>query len=240
MSHDADHAPHSDADAAQDQAVEAVLFSTDRPCSVGRIADALHAVGDADSATPDRVEASITRLNEEYERSARAFRIEHVAGGWRVMTLPEHAQVLAAFHKARTNARLSRPALETLSIVAYKQPLTRARLEAIRGVGCGEVLRSLLERRLISVVGRAEELGRPMLYGTTRQFLDAFGLASLKDLPKPGELISLGATVTAPQGAPEGGSEEASEPPVDASSDPGDAVTPPIPEPAGGAARTDT
>ena len=81
--------------------------------------------------------------------------------------------------------RLSKPALETLAIIAYRQPVTRAELEAIRGVACGEVVRTLMERRLVKITGRAEELGRPMLYGTTRQFLDTFGLASVKDLPKP-------------------------------------------------------
>jgi segregation and condensation protein B len=104
------------------------------------------------------------------------------------MTLPAMAPVLAAFHKARASNRLSRAAVETLAIIAYKQPLTRAHLESIRGVACGEVLRSLLERRMITIKGRAEELGRPMLYGTTKEFLDAFGLASLKDLPSATEL----------------------------------------------------
>ena len=87
-------------------------------------------------------------------------------------------------------SRLSRPAIETLAIIAYKQPITRAKLEAIRGVGCGEVLKSLLERRLIAVTGRAEELGRPMLYGTTRQFLDAFGIRSVKDLPSVESMVN--------------------------------------------------
>ena len=86
-----------------------------------------------------------------------------------------------------SSGRLSRAALETLSIIAYRQPVTRASLEAIRGVACGEILRALLERRLVMIKGRAEELGRPMLYGTTKHFLDVFGLSSLKDLPKPEE-----------------------------------------------------
>src|SRR5690606_7991210 len=98
------------------------------------------------------------------------------------------ASALAAFHRSRSTGRLSRAAIETLAIIAYRQPITRAELEAIRGVACGEVLRSLLERRMIQIAGRAEEVGRPMLYGTTRQFLDTFGLASLKDLPASGEL----------------------------------------------------
>ena len=121
-------------------------------------------------------------------REGRAFRIEPVSGGFRLMTRPEHAPVIAAMHRARASTRLSRASLETLAIIAYRQPMTRAELESIRGVACGEVLRSLLDRRMIKIAGRAEELGRPMLYGTTPQFLDAFGLASIKDLPKPEEL----------------------------------------------------
>jgi segregation and condensation protein B len=135
-----------------------------------------------------KIDAAVKSLNEEYERGGRSFRIEAVAGGYRVMTLPEFAVVLTQFQKARVSGRLSRAAVETLAIIAYKQPLTRAHLEAIRGVACGEVLRSLLDRRLITIKGRAEELGRPILYGTTKEFLDAFGLASLKDLPTAAEL----------------------------------------------------
>ena len=90
-------------------------------------------------------------------------------------------------HRSRASTRLSKPALETLAIIAYRQPITRAELEAIRGVACGEVVRSLMERKMVKITGRAEELGRPMLYGTTRQFLDTFGLSSVKDLPKPEE-----------------------------------------------------
>ena len=99
------------------------------------------------------------------------------------MTLPAFADALSSFHQARQSQRLSRPALETLAVVAYRQPMTRASLEAIRGVACGEVLRTLIERRMVTVTGRAEELGRPMLYGTTKHFLELFGLATLKDLP---------------------------------------------------------
>ena len=104
-----------------------------------------------------------------------------------MMTRAEHASVIAAMHRTRASTRLSKPALETLAIIAYRQPITRAELEAIRGVACGEVVRSLMERKMVKITGRAEELGRPMLYGTTRQFLDTFGLSNLKDLPKPEE-----------------------------------------------------
>ncbi|MFT5422462.1 MAG: segregation and condensation protein B [Phycisphaerales bacterium] len=164
-----------------DTTVEAILISLDRATPVDAIVDAV-AVGQA-SIGPDEIRAAIGRLNTIYDDAGRAFRIEEVSGGYRLMTRPEHATAVAAFHRARSGTRLSRAALETLSIIAYRQPITRAQLEAIRGVGCGEVLRGLIDRRMVMVKGRAEELGRPMLYGTTRQFLDCFGLASVKDLP---------------------------------------------------------
>src|SRR5690606_19235294 len=120
---------------------------------------------------------------------------------------------LAALHGLKESHSLSRAAIETLSIIAYRQPVTRATLEAIRGVACGEVLRSLLEKRLIDITGRAEELGRPMLYGTSRRFLEVFGLASIKDLPTP--------TDFAP--APEPASPKSASPASPATAEPGDA-----------------
>lgn len=138
---------------------------------------------------PETIVASaVELLNQQYEKSDRSFRIERVAGGYRFMTLARHARAVAALRQHRDSTKLSRPAIETLAIIAYRQPITRAELEAIRGVACGEVLKSLMERRLIAIVGRSEELGRPMLYGTTRHFLDAFGLAALKDLPSAQDL----------------------------------------------------
>jgi segregation and condensation protein B len=134
------------------------------------------------------VGAAVEHLNAQYEATGRAFRVNAVAGGYRVMTLAKYAPVLEAYHGKRERHGISRAALETLAIIAYKQPITRAGLEAIRGVQCGEVLRSLMERRLVTIVGRAEELGRPMLYGTTKAFLETFGLASVKDLPSTEEL----------------------------------------------------
>ncbi len=135
---------------------------------------------------------SVDLLNKHYEETGRAFRIQAIAGGYRLMTLPKFAPVLEAYHGKRERHGVSRAALETLAIIAYKQPITRAGLESIRGVACGEVLRSLIERRLITIVGRAEELGRPMLYGTTKAFLETFGLASVKDLPTAADLRRLG------------------------------------------------
>ena len=190
--------------------VEAILLSTDRPLPPERLAAALKLIRLADDeghegepghkpagkpSSPAAVQeacaqvgSAVAWLNAEYGRSGRAFRIEQVAGGYRVMTLPEFAETIAEFHRSRLGAKLTRAAIETLAIIAYKQPITRAQLEAIRGVSCGEVIKSLMDRRIITIKGRAEELGRPMLYGTTRQFLDHFGLASVKDLPTVQEL----------------------------------------------------
>lgn len=164
--------------------IEAMLVSSDRPLKPLAIADAM-AVHLRVSVGEPQIAEAIENLNSQYREHGRAFAIEHVSGGYRMMTLPEHAPVIAAMHRSRATTRLSKPALETLAIIAYRQPITRAELEAIRGVACGEVVRTLMDRRLVKITGRAEELGRPMLYGTTRQFLDTFGLASVKDLPKP-------------------------------------------------------
>jgi segregation and condensation protein B len=191
------------ADSVLDASVEALLVSVDRPLSPIRIAQALGLVSDDDANAPqtdakpkarrggkantrgaiESVASAVSRLNQAYASSGRSFRVESVAGGYRVMTLPEHAKVLEAYHGRRERTGLSRAAIETLAIIAYKQPITRATLEAIRGVATGDILRSLLERRLVTIAGRAEELGRPMLYATTPGFLEAFGLRSLKDLP---------------------------------------------------------
>jgi len=167
--------------------IEAMLVSADRPLKRAALVDAL-AVHLDRTLKASTIESAITLLNSQYDEHKRAFRIEEVSGGYRLMTRPEHAPIVAAMHRSRAATRLSKPALETLSIIAYRQPITRAELESIRGVACGEVVRTLMDRRLVKITGRAEELGRPMLYGTTRQFLDTFGLASLKDLPKPEEL----------------------------------------------------
>lgn len=168
-------------------AIEAILLTLDRPVTAGRIAEALK-LGIEQGGTRT-VKKAIELLNAQYEASGRAFRVEQVAGGYRVMTLSKFAAAVSAFQEARNSARLSRAAVETLAVIAYRQPITRAQIESIRGVACGEVLRSLLERRLIAIVGRAEELGRPMLYGVSKPFLELFGLSSVKDLPSVEDLM---------------------------------------------------
>lgn len=170
---------------------ESVLLSADRPVAPAKLAAAIGLLEDEKAPFPDQAKADlaavITGLNEAYEQTGRSFRIETVAGGYRMMTLPEFARFVACYQQQKVSNRLSKPAVETLAIVAYRQPVTRAEIESIRGVACGEVLKTLMDHRLVTIQGRAEELGRPILYGTTRQFLDTFGLATLKDLPPAGE-----------------------------------------------------
>jgi segregation and condensation protein B len=174
--------PSTEDPAVLDRRIEAVLMSIDRPMTAGQIAEPLG----LDSTRP--VQEAIARLNEFYEQHDRSFRIEQVAGGYQILTLPQYHDTLAALHKTKADNKLSPAALETLAIIAYKQPIMRTSIETIRGVSCGEVIRSLMDRHLIKIVGRAEEVGRPMLYGTTKTFLEVFGLASLKDLPNSREL----------------------------------------------------
>jgi segregation and condensation protein B len=137
----------------------------------------------ADTLTPSVVRKQIEALNEKYEQVGLSFRIELIARGYQMMTLPDYRPWLERLNKQRSETRLSAAALETLSIIAYKQPVIRVDVEAIRGVACGEVIARLREMGLVRVIGRAEVVGRPLLYGTTKRFLDVFGLADLDDLP---------------------------------------------------------
>ena len=172
----------SDSPSELDLQVESILMSTDHPQPTAKIAQWLGGV------STKSVSDAVKRLNIVYDKTDRSFRIEQIAKGWQITTLTEFADLLAMVHKRDTAARLSPAAMETLAIIAYKQPILRADIEAIRGVASGEVIRGLMERRLVKIAGRAEELGRPMLYGTTKTFLEVFGLASLKDLPNSEEL----------------------------------------------------
>jgi segregation and condensation protein B len=160
------------------QVLEAILFSTDVPLSAGKLAE----IVGIDSTKP--IKQTIEELNKLYDERQAAYRVEDRAGGYQLLTLPQYAQYVERLVRKKDEGRLSPAALETLAIVAYKQPLTRAAIEVIRGVACGEVLRSLMEHNLVKIIGRAEEVGRPMLYGTTRYFLEVFGLANIRDLPK--------------------------------------------------------
>jgi len=158
--------------------IEALLFSTDQPLTAAKIAEIL-GIGNAGD-----IRRHVDTLNARYADAGAAFRIEAVAKGFQMLTMPVYNPWVGKLHKARSDSRLSPAALETLAIVAYKQPVLRADVEAIRGVAVGDMLVRLREMNLIRIVGRAEELGRPLLYGTTGKFLEVFGLKSTQDLPK--------------------------------------------------------
>ena len=162
--------------------VEAILFSSDSPLTPGRLAQAAGLKG------PGGVKQAVKALNARYDQTGAAFTIEDIAGGYQMMTRPEYNDVLSRMRRARADSRLSQAALETLAIIAYRQPILRADVEAIRGVACGEVLRGLMDKQLAKIIGRAEVIGRPMLYGTTKRFLEVFGLKNLDDLPRVEEL----------------------------------------------------
>lgn len=162
--------------------VEAILFASDEALSAERLA------GIAEISAIKPVRECVEALNARYEESGRSFRIEQIAGGYQMMTLPQYNPWLKKLLRNRADNKFSPAALETLAIISYKQPIIRADIEAIRGVASGEILRSLMYKGLVKIVGRAEVIGRPMLYGTTRKFLEVFGLNSIKDLPKAEEL----------------------------------------------------
>ena len=164
------------------QIVEAVLFSSDAPLTASEIARADEALDE------DQVEQALQMLRAEYDDAGRSFQLVELAEGHQILTRAEFAPYLERFDNVPRPARLSGPALETLAIIAYRQPIGRLEMEYIRGVGVSGVIRTLQERNLIDVVGRAEGLGRPLLYGTTRHFLEHFGFRSLEDLPRPEEL----------------------------------------------------
>ncbi|MBA7674014.1 Segregation and condensation protein B [subsurface metagenome] len=160
---------------------EAVLFASDESLTEARLADIV--------GVPVRqIRQHVKSLNERYQANNNAFRIEKIAGGYQMLTLSPYNSWLEKLIRVRDDSKLSAAALETLAIIAYKQPVIRADVEAIRGVAVGEIIRSLIYKGLVKIVGRAEVLGRPMLYGTTKKFLQTFGLDSLKDLPKVEEL----------------------------------------------------
>jgi segregation and condensation protein B len=161
--------------------VEAVLFASDEPLTPARLSEIV-------GTNVRQLRKHIDDLNEKYKANNNAFRIEQIAGGYQMLTLSEYNHWLKKLVRARDDGKLSQPALETLAIIAYKQPIIRADIEAIRGVAAGEMIRNLMYKGLVKITGRAEIVGRPMLYGTTKKFLEVFGLNTIKDLPKAEEL----------------------------------------------------
>lgn len=168
-----------------DNIVLALLFAADEPLSARKIAATIEEVTTAD------VKQAIDTWNARADAESWSIAIEQVAGGYRLATRPEYAAYVSRLYQGRRRFRLSRPGLETLAIIAYKQPITRAEIESIRGVGAGSVIASLMERALIEITGKAKVLGAPFLYGTTAAFLEYLGLNSLKDLPSMEDLEAL-------------------------------------------------
>jgi len=156
--------------------IEAVLFLSREPVSARRLA----LLSNAPEGT--RIRTMVKKLNELYEDQSRAFRIYEVANGFQLRTQPSYSPWLARLYQIPIEIGLSPPALETLAIVAWQQPVLRATVEKIRGVQCGEILKQLLEQDLVKIVGKSSDLGRPFLYGTTRFFLSVFGLKNLEEL----------------------------------------------------------
>jgi len=173
--------PEPDFETTVESVIEAVLFASDESLTPARLAGIVE-------TGVKQVREHIENLNKKYRAANNAFRIEQIAGGYQMLTLSPYNHWLKKLLRVRSDGKLSPAALETLAIVAYKQPVIRADIEVIRGVAVGEVLRGLMYKGFVKIVGRAEVLGRPMLYGTTKKFLEVFGLNSLKDLPKVEEL----------------------------------------------------
>lgn len=171
-----------DEEITPDLIIEALLFSSETPLTAPRLVALLG------SGNAREIRKHIDALNQRYEQQKTAFRVINIAGGYQMMTRPVFATWVGRLRESKQDNRLSPAALETLAVVAYKQPVVRAEIEALRGVSAGEMLNRLRELGLIKIVGRAEDVGRPMLYGTTRRFLEVFGLSGLEDLPAVGEL----------------------------------------------------
>ncbi len=163
--------------------IEALLFATNQPLTIKRLTEIT-------GREKSEILQAIDDLRNEYDGTNRAFQIEEIAGGFLLLSKKEYHRWVIRLEKKVQESKLSPAAMETLSIVAYKQPILRATIEAIRGVESSQMLRSLMDKGLVKVVGKDETLGRPLLYGTTKRFLDQFGLTSLRDLPRTQELSS--------------------------------------------------
>ncbi|MBA3881549.1 MAG: SMC-Scp complex subunit ScpB [Chthoniobacterales bacterium] len=179
-----------------DRIIEALLFSAQKPLTARELLSAIKGAGIEDEIVPNEfartseaeVAAALEQLKIEYIEQGRAFQLLEKADGWQFASEPTYAQWVRQLFPAAKSARLTPPSLETLAIIAYRQPITRADVEAVRGVAVDGVLQSLMERGLVKIAGRAEVPGRPLLYETTQFFLDHFGLRDLDELPNADEL----------------------------------------------------
>jgi segregation and condensation protein B len=172
----------ADSRPARRSRLEAVLLLAREPLSLRKLARL------ANLADGTEARSLVGELRRLYDERGSAFQVEQLAGGYQLLTRSKFAPWLRGLAPAGQEIRLSTPSLETLAVVAYRQPVLRAEVEAIRGVQCGEILRQLMDRDLLRLAGRSEELGRPLLYGTTRRFLQVFGLCNLDELPLADQL----------------------------------------------------
>jgi segregation and condensation protein B len=172
-------------DALEKQELEALLFATESPLTIARLRKIFPAVGAAE------IKAAVAALADDYAAQERAFTVVEFGGGYQIATRPEYAPLVEKLLRGRRYARLSRAGLEVLAIVAYRQPLTRLEIDEIRGVQSAGALATLTERNLVTVVGRSEAVGHPLLYGTTREFLNHLGLSGLHQLPPLPDLASV-------------------------------------------------
>ncbi len=183
-------------------AIEALLFVSGTPLSADRLA------GLFEETTPEQIEAQLQAIRRDCDDRNAGIMLAEVAGGYQLVTRPENATWIRKFKSVKTSAKLSRPALETLAIVAYKQPITRTEVEAIRGVNIGGIMRNLMERRLVKIVGKKDVPGKPMLYGTSSEFLQYFGLKDLASLPTLKEFQELEAGEEIMEEVPAQGAED--------------------------------
>jgi len=170
-------------DAEVEREIAALLFASPEPLSTSKLVTLLG------GTPPGTVERSLETLAARLNASELPWELRSIGGGWQIYTTPEMAETVARLHKVRKDEKVSPAGLETLAIVAYRQPVTKAEIEAIRGVQVGPILRTLVDRGLVRVAGRSDDPGHPLLYATTKKFLDSFGLASLDELPRDGELL---------------------------------------------------
>ncbi|HKB85654.1 MAG TPA: SMC-Scp complex subunit ScpB [Ignavibacteriaceae bacterium] len=169
--------------------IEALIFSSDEPISTTEIIRAVKGIdGDDIQISQNDIDKCVDELNKKYEESSLAFRIISIANGYLFASRKEYSKYVGFLSSEKSKRRLSQAALETLAIIAYKQPITNPELENIRGVNSDYILNTLLEKQLITITGRAESIGRPLLYGTTDEFLKYFALNKISDLPKPREI----------------------------------------------------
>lgn len=168
-----------------ESSIEAIILASPEPISAKKIAGVL------EDATPSRIAEAVTKLNERYAKTESSFRIREIAGGYQYYILPEYVGFVEELYARRRKLRLTRAALETVAIIAYRQPVTKGEIEHVRGVASDGVLHNLLEKNMITIVGRAETVGKPLQYGTTDEFLKFFGLNKLEDLPKMSEIEEL-------------------------------------------------